>query len=40
MYKRKDQKILPVNQPLPNGINPSGTFAPDPGGGLVVQRGS
>ena len=37
MYKRKDQKILPVNQSLPNGINPSGTFAPDPGGGLVVQ---
>src|SRR5436190_15618793 len=38
MYKRKDQKILPVNQPLPNGINPSDIFAPDPGGGWVEAR--
>ena len=24
MYKRKDKKILPMNVPLPNGVNPGG----------------
>ncbi len=26
MYKRKDRKILPVNQPLPDGISPGGNL--------------
>ena len=38
MYKHKNQKLLPVKQPLPNSINPSGIVVPDPGSGWVEAR--